>query len=178
MVFSKFYLILRLSSQLAARGWQENQTSTRDGCHDLSLLFWIMLGPESCFSRGFFMTEGYRNLIAWQKAKSLAIEIYRYTRTFPKDELYGLTSQMRRATISVASNIAEGKGRYSRKEFIHFLYQARGSLLELETQLTIAHELEYLASGAFKSLLQRAEELGRILNGLVKNLQAQANNAA
>lgn len=76
------------------------------------------------------MTESYRNLIAWQKAKGLALDIYRCTRRFPKDEIYGLTSQLRRAAISVPSNIAEGKGRHTRKDFVHFLYQARGSLLE------------------------------------------------
>ena len=72
------------------------------------------------------MTESYRKLIAWQKAKDLALDIYRCTRKFPKDETYGLTSQMRRAAVSVPSNIAEGKGRRSRKDFAHFLYQARG----------------------------------------------------
>jgi four helix bundle protein len=84
------------------------------------------------------MADAYRDLIAWRKATQLAVEIYRVTQKFPKDELYGLTSQMRRAAVSVASNIAEGKGRYSRKEFAQFLYRARGSLLELETQLFIA----------------------------------------
>ena len=83
------------------------------------------------------MADAYRDLIAWRKATALALEIYRATQNFPKDELYGLTSQMRRAAVSVASNIAEGKGRNSRKEFAQFLYRARGSLLELETQLFI-----------------------------------------
>ncbi|MFY9559954.1 MAG: four helix bundle protein [Terriglobales bacterium] len=90
------------------------------------------------------MSENYRDLIAWQKAKALALEVYRCTRSFPKDEMYGLISQMRRAAVSVPSNIAEGKGRHSHKELVQFLYRARGSLLELETQLSIAHELEYI----------------------------------
>ena len=90
------------------------------------------------------MADAYQDLIAWRKATQLALEIDRCTRTFPKDELYGLTSQMRRAAVSVASNIAEGKGRYSPKEFVQFLYRARGSLLELQTQLFIARELKYL----------------------------------
>ena len=71
------------------------------------------------------MADAYRDLIAWRKATDLALEIYRATQKFPKDELYGLTSQIRRAAVSVASNIAEGKGRYSRKEFAQFLYRAR-----------------------------------------------------
>jgi len=86
------------------------------------------------------MSESYRDLIAWQKARALALEIYVCTRRFPKDEVYGLTQQMRRAAISVPSNIAEGKGRHSHKELLQFLYRARGSLLELETQLSIARE--------------------------------------
>jgi four helix bundle protein len=124
------------------------------------------------------MTESYRNLIAWQKAKALALDIYRCTRRFPKDEVYGLTSQMRRAAVSVPSNIAEGKGRRTRKDFVHFLYQARGSLLELETQLSIVRELEYLDAPTFSSTLSQAEEVGRILNGLVNHLQAQPDKAA
>jgi hypothetical protein len=68
------------------------------------------------------MSEGYRDLIAWRKAKSVALHVYRCTRSFPKDEVYGLSSQMRRAAVSVPSNIAEGKGRYSQKEFVQFLY--------------------------------------------------------
>ena len=81
----------------------------------------------------------------------------------PNDELYGLTSQMRRAAVSVASNIAEGKGRYSPKEFVQFLYRARGSLLELQTQLFIARELNYLESLAWRKTKDEADELGRIL---------------
>jgi four helix bundle protein len=124
------------------------------------------------------MTESYRNLIAWQKAKDLAVDVYRCTRKFPKDETYGLTSQMRRAAVSVPSNIAEGKGRRSRKDFAHFIYQARGSLLELETQLSIARDLEYLDALTFNNTLGKAEEVGRILNGLVNHLQTQPDKAA
>jgi four helix bundle protein len=96
------------------------------------------------------MADAYRDLIAWQKSTRLALDIYRSTQAFPKDELYGLTSQMRRAAVSIASNIAEGKGRFSRKEFVQFLYRARGSLLELETQLFIAGELGYVDQAAGK----------------------------
>lgn len=114
------------------------------------------------------MADAYRDLIAWRKATQLALDIYRSTQNFPKDELYGLTSQMRRAAVSVASNIAEGKGRYSRKEFAQFLYRARGSLLELETQLFIAQELHYLEPLTSRRMGDKAKELGRILNGLTK----------
>jgi four helix bundle protein len=124
------------------------------------------------------MPEGYRDLIAWQKAKSLALSVYRCTRGFPRDELYGLSSQMRRAAVSVPSNIAEGKGRHTQKELVQFLYHARGSLLELETQLSIAHDLEYLDLQTFENLKSQTEELGRILNGLIKRFQPSAQKAS
>jgi four helix bundle protein len=121
------------------------------------------------------MEGHYRNLVAWQKAKSLALNVYRCTRRFPKEEIYGLTSQMRRGAVSVPSNIAEGKGRYSHKDFVHFLYQARGSPLELETQLSIARELEYVDQPLFESLELETEELGRILNGLINRFQVSTH---
>lgn len=117
------------------------------------------------------MSESYRDLIAWQKAKALALEIYVCTRRFPKDEMYGLSQQMRRAAISVPSNIAEGKGRHSHKELVQFLYRARGSLLELETQLSIAYELRYLDGPALKRLEELMGEEGRILNGLINRFE-------
>lgn len=120
------------------------------------------------------MSDSYRDLIAWQKAKTLALDIYVCTRKFPRDEIYGLTSQMRRAAVSIPSNIAEGKGRYSRKEFVQFLFHARGSLLELVTQLLIAYELDYLDLPSFRHLDQSSEELGRVLNGLIKRFQTQS----
>jgi four helix bundle protein len=85
--------------------------------------------------------SGYRQLAVWQKSMDLAVEVYRCTKSFPNDELFGLTSQMRRASVSVPSNISEGKGRYSRGELVHFLFNARGSLLELQTQITLAGRL-------------------------------------
>ena len=119
------------------------------------------------------MSGDYRNLIAWQKAKRHALDVYRCTRKFPRDEIYGLTSQMRRAAVSVPSNIAEGKGRYSQKEFVQFLYHARGSLLELETQLSIARDLDYIDLPASERLASETEELGRILNGLINRFQSK-----
>ena len=124
------------------------------------------------------MSDNYRNLIAWQKAKRLALDIYRCTRKFPRNEIYGLSSQMRRAAVSVPSNIAEGKGRYSQKEFVQFLYHARGSLLELETQLSIARDLEYIELPVFESLESETEELGRILNGLINRFQVPSQRVS
>jgi four helix bundle protein len=94
-------------------------------------------------------------------------------REFPKSEVYGLASQMRRAAVSVPSNIAEGKGRYSQRELVQFLLHARGSLLELETQLLIAHELSYIDSQTLRKIEAGTAELGRILNGLIHRFQAQ-----
>ena len=120
------------------------------------------------------MGESYRDLIAWRKAMDLVTEIYRVTRTFPRDELYGLTNQLRRAAVSVPSNIAEGQARFSQKEFHHFLSQARGSLVEIETQLMIAQNLEYLSPHQVASLLDKAAELGKVLNGLIASIKSAA----
>jgi len=110
--------------------------------------------------------KGHRDLIVWQKAMELVTEVYRVTRTFPKEELYGLSSQIRRSAVSVPSNLAEGHGRNSRKEFHQFVGQARGSLVELETQLEIALNLGYLRRDVADVLLTRASEVGRLVNGL------------
>ena len=120
------------------------------------------------------MGRSYRELIAWQKGMKLVTEIYSATQLFPSTELYGLTSQLRRAAVSVPSNIAEGQARFSQKEFHHFLSQARGSLVEIETQILIARELKYLTSGKTEGLLAKADELGRILNGLIGSIKSRA----
>jgi four helix bundle protein len=101
-------------------------------------------------------------------------EIYVATQRFPGSELYGLTSQLRRAAVSVPSNIAEGQARFSQKEFHHFLSQARGSLVEIETQLLIARELKFLPPTKAEDLLAKADELGRILNGLLASIKNRA----
>lgn len=118
------------------------------------------------------MAESFRDLLAWQKAMTLVTEVYRATEAFPKNELYGLTSQVRRSAVSVPSNIAEGKGRFTKKEYVHFLANARGSLCEMQTQLEIAMNLGYLADTAFNDLDQQAREVGRVLNGLMKAIRA------
>src|SRR5579863_10746818 len=117
------------------------------------------------------MGDSYRDLIAWQRSMGFVTAIYEATRLFPRDELYGLTNQLRRAAVSVPSNIAEGQARFSRKEFHHFLSQARGSLVEIETQLMIAQNLGYLAAKSSQPLMAQAAELGRILNGLIASIK-------
>ena len=156
--------------RLQVSGFRKNKTepNSRDRYHRDNFVEHLLL-----FS-GSLMPESYRDLIAWQKAKSLALDVYRCTRRFPKDEMYGLISQMRRAAVSVPSNIAEGKGRHSHRELVHLLYQSRGSLLELETQLSIARDLEYIEQPVFASLESQTEELGRILNGLINRFQTPA----
>jgi four helix bundle protein len=104
----------------------------------------------------------------------LAIEIYAATQPFPKEERYGITNQLRRAAVSVPSNIAEGQARYSQKEFHHFLSQARGSLVEIQTQLLIAKDLKYLAPARADGLLAATNELGRLLNGLIASIKSRA----
>ncbi len=115
----------------------------------------------------------YRDLIAWQKSIDLVAAVYQETKAFPKEELYGLVSQMRRAAVSVPSNIAEGQGRHSTNEFRHFLGNAQGSLYEMETQVVISRRLGYLSSKSEEALLGSAGEVGRILNGLVAALPAE-----
>jgi four helix bundle protein len=118
------------------------------------------------------MSSSFQDLRVWQEGVRLASEIYRATAAFPKYELYGLGQQMRRAAVSVPSNIAEGKGRRSNREFAQFLYHARGSLLELETQLVIARELQYLSDEVEGHLLRTAEKVGRGLTGLIHAIEA------
>jgi four helix bundle protein len=121
--------------------------------------------------------KGHRDLVVWQKAMELVTEVYRVTRNFPKDELYGPTSQLRRSAISVPSNLAEGHGRNSRKEFHHFVGQARGSLTEVETQLEIARNLDYLQEHEASVLLSQSAEIGRMLSGLRVWAQSSAARA-
>jgi four helix bundle protein len=121
------------------------------------------------------MGRSYRDLVAWQKAMDLVTATYRATAGFPKDELFGLTSQLRRAAVSIPSNIAEGQGRLSEKEFRYFLGQARGSLMEVETQLHIAENLGYLEREQTLLLLQSCGEVGR-MNGLLASVSRQSES--
>lgn len=120
-----------------------------------------------------FPVRSYRDLIVWRKAIELVTEVYRATASFPDAERFGLTSQLRRASVSVPSNVAEGQGRQSTGEFKQFLGHARGSLLEVETQIFIAKNLGYLSREQCTGLHKRTEELGRILNGLLSSLRGK-----
>jgi four helix bundle protein len=114
--------------------------------------------------------QSYRDLIAWQKAMDLVVEVYRGTESFPSREQFGLTNQARRAAVSVPSNIAEGQGRGSTNEYIHFLRIARGSVQELETQLILAQRLNYLTPTTADGLVARTAEVCRIVSGLINAL--------
>ena len=115
---------------------------------------------------------GYRDLKVWQSATQLAEETYRLSQSFPNHEIYGLTSQLRRATVSIPSNIAEGHGRNSPKEFYHFLGIALGSLAELETQLLLAKRLKYLEADQITAVLKTTDEITKMLKGLQKSLSS------
>ena len=119
------------------------------------------------------MSGSYRDLRVWQEARKLTVHIYKVTDRFPKHELYGLTGQLRRAAVSVASNIAEGKGHQTDKEFLKFLFHARGSLLEAETQIILSRELQYCSEEEADSLLKTTAKLGGLLTGLVNSLRGQ-----
>jgi four helix bundle protein len=112
----------------------------------------------------------YRELIAWQKAVDFVVAVYEAAKAFPREELYGLTAQLKRAVVSVPCNIAEGSGRRTIKDFVHFLSIAYGSLREVETQLEIASRLGFIPADRLRSLLERAGEVGRLINGLSKSL--------
>lgn len=123
------------------------------------------LGPSQRIS-----IKSHRDLIVWQKAMDLVTAVYRATENLPKTELYGLTSQIRRAAASVPANIAEGQGRRLKGEFLQFLGNARGSLLELDTHLEIAHRLGFLAGEVHATLLEQLVEVRKILNGLMRSI--------
>jgi four helix bundle protein len=114
--------------------------------------------------------QSYQDLVGWQKSMTLVGEIYRHTQHFPANEVYGLTSQLRRAAVSIPSNIAEGQGRLSPGEFKQFLGHARGSVFEVETQLLIAKSLGYLSDQSTRDLISQVQEVGRILSGLLASL--------
>ncbi len=117
--------------------------------------------------------RSYQDLIVWQKAMDLVEATYTATRPFPREELYGLTSQLRRAAVSIPSNIAEGHGRQSTREYVQHLSIARGSLNELETQVLLARRLDYLNESQLTHIMSVAAEVGRLLSGLTNSLTAK-----
>ncbi len=114
--------------------------------------------------------KSYQELIAWRKAMDLVEEVYKASGKFPREEIYGLTSQIRRAAVSIPSNVAEGQGRRTTPDFVRHLSIAYGSLLEVETQTMIARRLGYIAQEKSYHLLNHAAEVGRLLNGLMSSL--------
>jgi four helix bundle protein len=112
----------------------------------------------------------HHRLEAWSKSVDLVTEVYKETEQFPKEERYGLTSQIRRAAVSIPANIAEGAGRHSKKEFAYFLSNAQGSASELETELIIAHRLGYLDEATFSRLISELERIGRLITGLSRHV--------
>lgn len=115
----------------------------------------------------------YSKIIAYQKADNLVIEIYKATKKFPKEEIYGVTSQIRRASVSVPSNIVEGASRKSDKEYLNFLYIARGSLAEAGYLLTLSKKLNLLNESSFEYLWELREETARTLFGLIKHIEKE-----
>lgn len=117
--------------------------------------------------------RAFRKIIAWQKADDLAVRIYQLTEFLPKSEMYGLTSQMRRAAVSAAANIAEGSARSTPKDYTHFLFMARSSLVEVEYYLHLCQRLGYLDNDEYQEITQLYEEAAKVLYGLIQHIQGQ-----
>jgi len=118
----------------------------------------------------------FKDMKIWELSMTLVEDIYRKTRNFPQHELYGLSSQMRRAAISIPSNIAEGNGRAHSKEYIQFLYLARGSLMELMTQLEIAHRLNYISTEEKTEIYDQCEIILKMLHKLITSIKKKSEN--
>lgn len=114
--------------------------------------------------------KNYQDLIVWQRSMDLVVKVYEATRLFPPEEIYGLSSQLKRASVSIPSNIAEGQGRNSVNDFRRFLLISYGSLREVETQILISRRLNYLDSDQVEILLAMTGEIGRLINGLINSL--------
>lgn len=120
--------------------------------------------------------KSHRDLIVWQRAMESVTEIYEATSGFPTTEKYGLTSQLRRAAVSIPSNIAEGYGRGTSQDYLRFLRVARGSLFEVDTQLMIALRMGYLDRGVHQQVENKLAETGRVLAGLIKSIESRITN--
>jgi four helix bundle protein len=115
--------------------------------------------------------KNYKDLKVWQKSYQLCLEIYRITAKFPKDERYGLTSQIRRAAVSIPSNIAEGYGRKTTLDYVRMLYISYGSVCELETQILLAGDLDFIEKGEMNQVENNIAEIERMLKALIKSLE-------
>lgn len=116
------------------------------------------------------MGASFNDLKVWQRSRVLTVRIYSVTKSFPKEEQYGMTNQIRRAAVSIPSNIAEGHRRASDKEFIQFLKIARGSLAEVETQIIVAGDLQYVDMTSVDEISKEIEEIGKMINGLINSI--------
>jgi four helix bundle protein len=125
----------------------------------------------SSFQKEKMSQKRYQELIVWQKAMELSKAVYQLTKSFPDDERFGLTSQLRRASVSVPSNISEGQGRLTAGEFKQFLGTARGSVFEVETQIQLAAAFGYIANLEADRIIDQTSEVSRMLNGLIRSLQ-------
>ena len=129
---------------------------------------------KACFIECVSNSDSFRDLKVWQRSMRLVEEVFRVTRSFPADERFGLTAQIRRASVSVPSNIGEGKRRKSQRAFVYHLDVALGSQGEVEVQLEIARRIGLLAEEDYQSLQKHAEEVGKMLNGLIASLERDA----
>ncbi len=120
--------------------------------------------------------KNHKELLVWQKAMQLVVDVYNLIRLLPKEETYGLSDQMRRAAISIPSNIAEGNARSSLKDMVHFLYIAQGSRAELETQLELCELIGYISKERLEPVLMQTQEIGRMLSGLIKSTLQQISS--
>jgi four helix bundle protein len=136
-------------------------------CGDVYQVIGIRYSEEPSGSVSSGMSD-YRNLIVWKRAHAFALEVYHSTRSFPDSERYGLTSQLRRAAISVVSNIAEGWGRHETRDQLRFLKMARGSICEVECQLLLSRDVGYLKSSGWERLDSSCRDIGKMLNGLIR----------
>jgi four helix bundle protein len=124
------------------------------------------------------MLKSFKELTVWQKAYQLCLTIYRITKGYPKEEIYGLTSQMRRAALSVPCNIAEGYGRKTTPDYLRSLYIAYGSVCELETQILLSVDLEYIRGQGIATLQDNIDEVERMLKALIKSLETKRSSRA
>ena len=120
--------------------------------------------------------KNHKELLVWQKAMQLVVDVYNLIRLLPKEETYCLSDQMRRAAISIPSNIAEGNARSSLKDMVHFLYIAQGSRAELETQLELCELIGYISKERLEPVLMQTQEIGRMLSGLIKSTLQQISS--
>jgi four helix bundle protein len=120
--------------------------------------------------------NSYRDLDVWKQSRQLVKSVYQLSRSFPKEEQFGLTNQLRRAAISVPSNVAEGSGRNHSKDSIQFFFIARGSLYEIETQLIISFDLEYISDSHLKEVLEQVTRCKKLINGFINYFQKQTTN--